>query len=295
MTRYDLTIIGAGPAGLSAAINASSEGLSVLLIDSQKYVGGQSRYSSAVENFLGFAHGVTGEQLSHIGERQARKFGANLALGHAVASVSTDGSDKVVTTAQGLSAVSRALLISSGLQWRELEADGAKDFASHLLYGGMKTLAPHYAKKHVLILGGGNSAGQAAIRWSRYAQVTLAAREPLKQTMSTYLITTIQSSNVRVIEGHSIQRMSGENGKLATCTLDNGDVPCDAVIPMIGSVPKTEFCRAVCECDEHGFLITGKLPGVFIAGDCRKDSVKRIAVAVGEGSAIVPQIHKYLA
>jgi thioredoxin reductase (NADPH) len=294
MKRYDLCIIGAGPCGLSAAINASSEGLDTLLIDADKEVGGQSRYSAAIENFIGFPSGITGEQFSHFALKQARKFKTQVLTGHRVASLSADEKDRVVTTSEGLNAVARCVLIACGLQWRKLEIDGADEFQNSLLYGGMKSLAPHYSKKQVLIIGGGNSAGQAAIRWAKYANVSLVVREPLEHTMSHYLIQSIAEMSISVLVGRELKRLLGEAGHLKTCILDSGEMLCDAVIPMIGSVPQTGFALDVCNCDEHGYIIDGKLPGFLAAGDCRKDSIKRIAVAVGEGSSAIANVHKYL-
>lgn len=292
--RVDICIIGAGPGGLSAAVNASSEGLSTLVLDAASHVGGQSRYSAAIENYLGFPKGITGQCLANRARKQVLKFGGEIRLKSPVNQITFDGKDKGVETPEGW-VVCRSLVLACGLQWRNLEAIGTEKFGPYILYGGDKNRARHHKGKQVVIVGGGNSAGQAAIHWSRYADVTLTAKYPLEKTMSQYLIDRIEEKGIRTVIESKLEGLHGDEEGLKRCELTAEHVPCDAVIPFIGAHPKTEFAREVCECDGSGYLTKPKCPGVFVVGDCRAGSIKRVAVAVGEGAAAIGGVHQYLA
>lgn len=301
ITRRDVIIIGAGPAGLSAAVNAASEGLSVTIIESQKKVGGQAKFSSAIENYLGFPSRITGQQLAMRAARQAAKFGAEILVQSEVRGISTEGADRIVTLADGRGAmVARSIIVACGLQWRILGAHGEDKFGRNVFYGGDKNLAHHYRGKDVIVVGGGNSAGQAALYWARFARrVTLVARHSLDSTMSAYLSERLGAAeNVEVVTGASVESLVGSGAALEVCGIKgkgwSGSARCDVVLPLLGSIPRTEFARGVCHCDEDGYLLEARVPGVFFAGDCRKGGAKRIAVAVGDGSQCVSAVHEYL-
>lgn len=293
MNPIDLVVVGAGPGGLSAAINGASEGLSTLVLDAASHVGGQSRYSAAIENYLGFPRGITGEQLAHRAGKQVKKFGGEIRLSSPVKSIQLDGGLKGLEVG-GEWIECRALVIACGLSWRELDVEGSEKYAQSILYGGDKNRAPHHKGQRIVIVGGGNSAGQAALRWSQYCEVTISAKYPLEQTMSQYLIERIRERGIPVLIESKLERLDGGDS-LQSCTLTNGEVPCDAVIPFIGAEPKTDFARGICECDGNGYLTNPKCPGVFVVGDCRAGSVKRIAVAVGEGANSIGGVHGYIA
>lgn len=295
MKRYDLIIIGAGPAGLSAAVNAGSEGLDVLLIESTDKVGGQSRFSAAIENYLGFHRGITGEQFANAALRQCKKFKIKILFNHPVTSITIDGKDRIVVVSDTLYAVGRSVLICCGLEWRRAQIDGITEIPRSVLYGGNKDMARFFKGKKVIILGGGNSAGQAAIRWRQYADVKVVARQPIEKTMSQYLVDEINGFNLPVYIGAELTQVISEHGRAKTCVFKGAPTqPCDLIIPMIGSVPNTAFVSEVCDCDEAGFLLAPKVPGIFCAGDCKRDTTKRIAVAVGDAAGQIQEVHRYL-
>lgn len=295
MVRYDVAIIGAGPAGLSAAIHAASEGLKVIVLESQRCVGGQSRYSAAIENYLGFPTKITGQQLANQSYKQANKFGATILTSTAVHGIEIEGKDRIVALANSY-IPTKSILISCGLGWKKINAQNEDSFEQEMIYGGDKNKAFRFKDRHIVVVGGGNSAGQAALQWARFAKsVTMIVRRELVDTMSRYLIDRIlESPNITVLKESQLVGML-ENTSGIQCQLSNDStVPCDAVLPMIGAEPQAEFCKAVVDCDNNGYLTQPRFDGIFIAGDCRSGSVKRIASAVGEGACCVPQIHAYL-
>lgn len=286
---YDLAIVGAGPSGLSTAVNAASEGLRTVLLESNQHVGGQARYSTAIENYLGFPKGLTGIQLASRALSQALKFGAEMRLGKRVTRISVENGIKHLllqdTRLQEMleDVLARAVVIACGLRWRRLQHTG------NILYGGDRHLARRYRGKDVAVIGGGNSALQSALHWAKFANVRIAARRPLEDTASRYLIDRVRRAGIPVITGTELNGIEG-----ATCNFRHGKEPCDAVIPFIGAVPDAAFAKDVCRCSPEGFLIEGNTEGVFCIGDCREGSVKRVANAVGEGSAVLPRVHEYL-
>lgn len=281
MTDYDLAVVGGGPAGLSAAIKAASEGLSVILLNAEATCGGRSKHSAAIENYYGFPV-VSGQQLANRAVKQAKQFGVDIRCNAPVTDIALDGDDKLVFFTGGVARV-KAVVVACGLHFK-------KEFPSDcVIYNANKNYARYYAGKRVLIVGGGNSAGQAALHWCKYADVTIAAKYPLTQTMATYLTDRIAAAGLRVLEAGL------ESVNQTACTLSNGTTETyDAVLVFTGAAPSTDFAAAVCERDKEGFLTRGKVPGVFIAGDARQGSLGGIAAAVGEGSETIPKVRTYL-
>jgi thioredoxin reductase (NADPH) len=295
----DLIIVGAGPAGLSAAVYAASEGLDVLVLEPDK-IGGQAERSARVENYLGFPTGIPGEDLARRAEAQARQFGAEFR--HvAVDSIerTADGRLLVMGDEQGvdLGLDAHCVLLATGVQYRELDVPGIK--GRTVFYGAAATDALRYRGKRVVVYGGGNSAGQCALNFARYAEeVHILARSPLSKSMSVYLLDKIAATpNIHPVQGE-ITSIDDH-----TVTYDQGKLPADAVFIFIGAAPRTDWMPKEVLRDEHGFLVTGQgvrslettMPGVFAVGDARSGSMKRVASAVGEGGTAISQIHDYLA
>jgi thioredoxin reductase (NADPH) len=327
MDFYDLVVVGAGPAGLGAAVYAASEGLRTLLVERQA-TGGQAGQSSRIENYLGFPDGVSGAQLTDRARRQAIKFGAELLTTSDATALASSGWTRVVSLRDGHKVAAHSVIIATGVSYRDLDAPGVADLAGRgVYYGSAPTEVEDCADRDVYIVGGANSAGQAAVFFARVARsVTLLVRgDGLERSMSHYLIEQIRgiaSISVRactvVEEAHGIDHLE----KLTLRNLPTGAVePVHAthLFVFIGATPHTEWLSGVLERDERGFILTGSdltvdrrrpqgwplerdpwplessVPGVFVTGDVRASSIKRVASAVGEGAMAVTLAHRYLA
>ncbi|RJQ89621.1 FAD-dependent oxidoreductase [Amycolatopsis panacis] len=321
---YDLVVIGGGPAGLGAAVYGASEGLRTVLVE-RKATGGQAGTSSRIENYLGFPDGVSGAQLTDRARRQAQKFGAEVLTARDVTGLEARGSSRVVTFGDGSEIAAHSVILASGVTYRALEADGIEELTGRgVYYGSAATEAPDCEGEHIYIVGGANSAGQAAVFFSRHAaDVTLLVRGgSLESSMSHYLIEQLAAldnvhvrTHTTVVEAHGNDHLESitvcENG--ATATLDTGHL-----FIFIGAAPRTGWLGDGMLRDRHGFVRTGpdliedgrrpagwgldrdphylesSVPGVFVAGDVRSQSVKRVASAVGEGAMAVTLVHRYL-
>ena len=320
---YDLVVIGGGPAGLACAVYGASEGLKVLLVE-QNAPGGQAGTSSMIENYLGFPNGVTGADLARRAATQAKRFGAEILVGHSAVGIRRADPYKVVQLSNGEEVVCHALLLSSGMAVRELDVPGlAPLIGAGVYYGAALSEAAIYRGQHVFVLGGANSAGQGALFFARYAaQVTLIVRKPaLVPAMSHYLVDRIkQTANISVIGDTEIEGVHG-NSHLERLDLRNAEtgeassLVGNALFIFIGVAPRTEAFAPVVATDDKGFILTGadvrasgrrweldrdplmfetNVPGIFAAGDVRANANRRIAAAVGEGSAAIFSIHQYL-
>jgi thioredoxin reductase (NADPH) len=320
---YDLAIIGAGPAGLACAVYGSSEGLKVLLVE-QNAPGGQAGTSSMIENYLGFPQGVTGADLARRAVTQARKFGTEILVGHSVVGVKRVDPFKVLQLSNGEEVACHALLLSSGMAVRELDVPGVRALLGMgVYYGAALSEAAMYRGQQVFVLGGANSAGQGALFFARYAEhVTLIVRKPkLLPAMSHYLVDKIKSTeNISVIANSEITAVHGTE-RLERLDIRNADtgettpLTGHALFIFIGVAPHTEAFRSLVAMDDKGFILTGvdakaartewpldrdpmmfetTVPGVFAAGDVRANANRRIAAAVGEGSAAIFSVHQYL-
>ncbi len=325
LSQYDLTIVGAGPAGLAAAVYAASEGLRVVAIEAVA-PGGQAGTTSMIENYLGFPQGISGSELATRATAQAKRFGAEILLARRLDHVATDGPGYVTHLSDGAAVLSRALLVASGVDWRRLEVAGIDEMlGSGVYYGAGPSEAVTCAGCRVTIVGGGNSAGQAVIRFSRYAaQVTLLVRgTSLEASMSQYLISQLKTlSNVEVRTHTEVIGVESESRLRALTVSSHGTVsrlPADALFVCIGGEPRTQGAADVgLALDPAGYVRTGvelsttgrpegwplarqplpletNLPGLFAAGDVRSGSIKRCAAAIGEGSMAVALIHQRLA
>ncbi|MGD9528454.1 FAD-dependent oxidoreductase [Pseudonocardia sp.] len=321
---YDLVIVGGGPAGLGSAVYGASEGLRTVLVERQA-TGGQAGQSSRIENYLGFPDGVSGSQLTDRARRQAAKFGAEVLTVRDVVALEPRGSARVVRFADGSEIAAHSVVLATGVAYRSLVAPGIAELTGRgVYYGSAATEAPACAGQDVYIVGGANSAGQAAVFFSRYAKtVTLLVRGPsLEASMSHYLIRQLEGiDNVTVRTGTQVCEARGD-GHLEQLVLAGPDgteaVNAAALFIFIGAAPRTDWLDGVVERDERGFVRTGpdlvvagrppagwpldrepyylesSVPGVFVAGDVRAASVKRVASAVGEGAMAVTLVHRYL-
>jgi thioredoxin reductase (NADPH) len=319
-------VVGAGPAGLAAATYAASEGLGTLLLE-REAVGGQAGTTSLIRNYLGFPRGVSGAELASRATEQAVVFGAELVYAQPATGLQPAGSDRVLTLADGSQVVSRTVVIATGVSYRRLPVSGLEALlGAGVFYGAAVTEAKAMAGQRVAVVGGANSAGQAAVHLARYAeQVTLLVRgDSLAEGMSAYLLQELQrAGNVTVRLRTEVTQVHGA-GRLEALTIqDRGNettetLPAAALFILIGAEPHTDWLAATVERDERGFLLTGRellrdgrpppdwpldrppllletsLPGVFAAGDIRHGSVKRVASAVGEGATAIQLVHEYL-
>ena len=322
---FDVAVIGAGPAGLSAAVYAASEGLRTVVLEPLA-MGGQAGSSSLIRNYLGFPRGISGSRLAASAYQQAWAFGATFLWSRSVVDIAADGDMRVLRLSDGQQVRSRTIVVATGAEWRRLGVANLEALQGRgVFYGAAVTEARAMTGKDVFVLGGGNSAGQAAIYLSRYArQVTILVRKPsLVETMSTYLITQMANTpniavrtRVSVVDGTGTTGLEGlvledlENRSRAT-------VRADALFVMIGSVPHSDWLGEDVRRDRWGFILTGpylydgdtspgaggrsplmfetSLSGVFAIGDVRHASVKRVASAVGAGAMVVSMVHDYLA
>jgi thioredoxin reductase (NADPH) len=320
---YDVVIIGAGPAGLASAVYAASEGLHALLIE-QDAPGGQAGTSSFIENYLGFPGGVTGADLAQRAAAQARRFGAEMMIGQTVSGLRREDPFRIVTLANGKEVSCHTLVLATGLAVRELEVPGVAPLVgSGIYYGAAMSEAALHRGQDVAVIGGANSAGQGALFFSRYArQVTMLVRAPsLGQAMSRYLVDRIEATgNIRVLTRVELTEACGGDHleRVFVRNLDSGEssaLELAALFVFIGVAPRSEGFAGFVELDPHGFILTGadlprtkiewplerdpmmfetSIPGVFAAGDVRSGANRRIAAAVGEGSATIHSVHRYL-
>jgi thioredoxin reductase (NADPH) len=318
---YDLAIVGAGPAGLACAVYGASEGLKVVLIE-QNAPGGQAGTSSMIENYLGFPNGVTGADLARRAATQAQRFGTEIIVGHSVTGLRRVDPYKVVQLSNGQEIACMSLMLSTGMAVRELEAPGLSKFlGAGVYYGAALSEAAMYRGQHIIVLGGANSAGQGALFFARYAaRVTIVVRKPkLAPAMSHYLVDRIAATeNITVIGNSEVAAVYG-NGHLERVDVRNAET-CDtqtldghALFIFIGVAPRTDAFAPVVATDDQGFILTGadakkagwglerdplmfetSVPGIFAAGDVRATANRRIAAAVGEGSAAIFSVHQYL-
>lgn len=322
---YDLAIIGGGPAGLAAAVYGASEGLHTVMIE-REAPGGQAGMSSRIENYLGFPAGLSGGDLARRAMVQAQRFGVEILSQEAVG-VRTEGPYRIIKFADTNEISCHALMIATGVQWRRLEAPGIDRLqGAGIYYGGGATEALSCKGEIVYVVGGANSAGQAAMNFAKYAErvVILVRGESLSSTMSQYLIDQIKEMpNIQLWTHASVAEAHGEThleevSVLCSDTNKVERVPASAMFIFIGALPRTDWLANVVERDERGFILTGpdlirdgqrpkgwaldrdpflletNVPGLFAVGDVRHGSVKRVASGVGEGSVAVQFIHQYL-
>ena len=334
LEMYELAVIGGGPAGLAAAVYGASEGLKTVLIE-ETTTGGQAGRSSRIENYLGFPTGVSGAELTTSARRQAERFGAEvITTRKAVGLVAGDsGSARTIQFEDGTTIGAQAVILATGVDYRQLRVSGCWDDPDNsacnyvgrgVYYGASVSDASECRNEDVYIVGGANSAGQAAMYMSREANsVTLLVRGPsLEASMSYYLIQQIEKNDkIAVRTCTEVVSTVGEEDHLAGLVLENSrtgereKVDCSRMCCFIGAEPRTRWLEGVVARDDHGFILTGpdlkdvcgwtldrpphhletSVPGVFVAGDVRADSAKRVAAAVGEGSMAVMLVHRYLA
>ncbi|GAB5520808.1 MAG: FAD-dependent oxidoreductase [Rhodothermales bacterium] len=322
---YDLAIVGGGPAGLAAAVYGASEGLRTVLIE-QEAPGGQAGTSSRIENYLGFPTGVSGNDLARRAVSQARKFGVEILTPRQVQSLAVDGPYRHLTMTDGSRITSHTMMLSMGVSWRRLPAEGADPLTGRgVYYGAAMTEAMSCADQEVYIVGAGNSAGQAAMHFARYAArvVMLVRGDNLEAKMSQYLVDQIDGvPQIDVQLNHEVTACIGEDHLERLRVLNNKtgeerEVETNYLFVFIGAAPRTDWLGDVVRRDDKGFILTGtdlgktdlphwpferapfmletSVPGVFSAGDVRHDSIKRVASAVGEGSVAVHFMHRHLA
>jgi thioredoxin reductase (NADPH) len=323
---YDLVIVGGGPSGLAAAVYGASEGLRTVLIE-REAPGGQAGTSSRIENYLGFPSGLSGGDLARRAVDQATRFGVEILTPQEVRGVRVEDPYRIVTLADGSEVSCYALIVTTGVSYRRLDVAGADRLTgAGVYYGAAQTEAFSCKDEDVYIVGGANSAGQAAMFFSNQARrvVMLCRGDDLRKSMSEYLVTQIEdrenievhlNTNVVAVEGEehleSISMKNSETGETETA-------PVSALFIFIGAAPKTDWLNGVVERDERGFILSGpdlsrngkrpkgwaldrdpflletNVPGVFVAGDVRHGSIKRCASAVGEGSIAVQFVHQYM-
>ena len=329
-TTYDVAIVGGGPAGLAAAVYGASEGLTTLLIE-RAAPGGQASTSSRIENYLGFPTGVSGDELSARALTQARRFGAEILVARHANRIEAgeNGEAHRITLDGGEDVSVRSIVLATGVQWRELEVPGCEDLVGRgVYYGASRTEAQNTLGQNIFLIGGGNSAGQAAMFFADYAQsVTLLVRGPsLAQSMSRYLIDQLATrDNIRVLTRQLVVAASG-NGHLESIDIEDRTTgarrtePADGLFVFIGADAETAWLPPALIRDERGYVCTGRdvmdlvadgssgwalerdpflletsVPGIFAAGDVRHGSIKRVASGVGEGSMAIAFVHQYLA
>jgi len=323
---YDLAIVGGGPAGLAAAVYGASEGLHTVMIERQA-PGGQAGMSARIENYLGFPNGLSGGDLARRAVVQAQRFGVEILSPQEAVGVRTEGSYRIIELADGSELSCHALMIATGVQWRLLEAPGIDRLqGAGVYYGGGATEALSCKGETIYVVGGANSAGQAAMNFAKYADrvVILVRGDSLASSMSQYLIDQIkETANIQLWAHASVAEVHGETHleEISVMCSDTNKVervPASAMFIFIGALPRTDWLAGVVERDDRGFILTGpdlvwegkspkgwtldrdpflletNIPGLFAVGDVRHGSVKRVASGVGEGSVAVQFIHQYL-
>jgi thioredoxin reductase (NADPH) len=323
---YDLIIIGAGPAGLGAAVYGASEGLSTLFIEKEA-TGGQAGTSSRIENYLGFPKGLSGADLARRATAQAQRLGAELMLAREVSGVRVEDPYRYITLNDGTEIGCKALIIATGVSTRQLEVPGMEGLAgAGVYYGAALTEAAYYRDKHMCVIGGANSAGQGAMFFARYAsQVSMLVRgSALEKGMSQYLVDQIYASDIIDVQTRTIVTEVHGDGRLEAVSIENTDtgetrtIESPAMFVFIGAVPHTEMVAGVVERNHAGFILTGpdlirdgrrpqgwklkrdpylletSVPGIFAAGDVRQGAIRRVASAVGQGANAVNFVHQYL-
>src|SRR5215831_3117852 len=323
---YDLAIIGGGPAGLAAAVYGASEGLHPVMIE-REAPGGQAGMSSRIDNYLGFPKGLSGADLARRAVAQAQRFGVEILAPQEVTRVRIEGSYRILKLADASEISCQALLIATGVQWRPLKAPGIDRLqGAGVYYGGGATEALSCKGEIVYVVGGANSAGQAAMNFAKYADrvVLLVRGASLSSTMSQYLIDQIKETpNIQLWAHAGVVEVHGETHleEISVLCSDTNKVermPASAMFIFIGALPRTDWLASVVERDDRGFILTGpdllwsgaspkgwtlerdpflletNVPGIFAVGDVRHGSVKRVASGVGEGSVAVQFIHQYL-
>ena len=323
---YDLVIIGAGPAGLAAAVYGASEGLRTVVVE-KTATGGQAGTSSRIENYIGFPNGISGADLARRATTQARRLGAEILTAQEVAGLRVEDAYRFVTLDDGTELGCHALLVATGVDVRRLDVPGLEPLVgASVYYGAAVSEAVHYEGRKVVVVGGANSAGQGAMFLSRFAdQVTMLVRGPsLKRSMSKYLIDQIEATaNIELRCTTEITAVSG-NGRLESVTVrdtasgEEETLPADAMFLFIGAVPRSDCVAGLVERSDAGFILTGpdllvggrrprgwslkrdpylletSVPGIFAAGDVRHGVIRRVASAVGQGAVAVSFVHKYL-
>jgi thioredoxin reductase (NADPH) len=322
---YDLAIVGGGPAGLAAAVYGASEGLRTVMIE-REAPGGQAGMSSRIENYLGFPSGLSGGDLARRAVVQARRFGVEILSAEAT-DLRLEGPYRFLKLADGAEVSCHAVLVATGVQWRKLDAPGVERLTgAGIYYGAAMTEAMSTRDEVVYVVGGANSAGQAAMYFSKYAQkvVLLVRGSTLATSMSHYLAQQLEQTgniqiefNSSVVEAHGDQHLEAIS---VHCTLTGevNKVPANSLFIMIGAAPNTNWLNQIVERDDRGFILSGSalmregkrpsgwtldrdpglletnVPGIFVVGDVRAGSVKRIASGVGEGSVAISFVHQYL-
>ncbi len=326
---YDVVIIGAGPAGMAAAVYGGSEGLKTLVIESRA-PGGQAGSSSRIENYLGFPSGLSGSELTRRAMAQTLRFGVEVVSPREVTGIEIRDNYKILTLDNGDEIKTRSVILTTGVQYRHLPAEGADKFTgAGVYYGAAMTEARACEEKTIYVVGGGNSAGQGAVYLSKFAkEVNILVRKPdLTSSMSSYLIDQIDAiENINVQGFREVVKVCGDNDHIERLVLKNCEdestyeIPADALFIFIGARPRTEWLeRGQVMTDRRGFVLTGRdllaseerrkgwplernpflletcQPGIFAAGDVRAGAMNRVASAVGEGAMAIKFVHEYLA
>jgi thioredoxin reductase (NADPH) len=312
---YDVTVVGAGPSGLAAAVYAASEGLCTIVIEGTA-PGGQAGTSSKIENYLGFPTGISGQRLASRAQLQALKFGVRFAISREVVTAQQiDGLHKL-TLAGGVPVCSRSVVVASGAQYRKLSVENYSQFENRGIYYAATAMESVLCRDNeVIVVGGGNSAGQAAVFLSGIAKHVhhIVRGKSLASSMSQYLISRIESSShITLYPNSEIEKLEGESSLQCVTWVDRATgertvKPIGSVFVMIGAEPNSGWLFGTVKLDKKGFILTGgedgfestpyatSVPGMFAVGDVRSNSVKRVASAVGEGSVVISDVHRYLA
>ncbi|WP_433469372.1 FAD-dependent oxidoreductase [Spirillospora sp. CA-142024] len=321
---YDLIVVGGGPSGLGAAVYGASEGLKTVVVE-RRALGGQAGQSSRIENYLGFPDGVSGAQLAERARRQADRFGAELLQAGEVTALESRGTARVARLSDGTEIAAHAVILATGVSYRRLNAEGVEDFVGRgVFYGAALTEAPSCRDEEVAVVGGANSAGQAAVYLAGYAKKVhiIVRADGLEKSMSHYLIEQIAATpNIEVHTGKTVCAAEGADRlERLTFAWPGGKKTIDAhwLFVFIGAEPGTEWLDGFVERDGRGYVVTGpdlvaggrrpagwpfarqpyhletSVPGVFAAGDVRSESMKRVASAVGDGAMAVALVHRYL-